>query len=120
MLRYLHDLMQQAPLDDEAVLIEDIAQRTVREGMGTAAVVMLESMKPMAFIGSQAAIAATPLLGSFIAPVRLERFAHYFSNRVFVERVIARIEELEDARRVTSAGEPPVQDEKTKESGGDH
>jgi len=98
MFRSLRDLMQNVSLDDEEGAIEEISQRVVREGMGTAAIVFLESAKPVSFLGGQAAIAATPLLGGFIEPMRLERYATLFSSRDFIERLIRRIEDLEAER----------------------
>ncbi len=97
--RWLHDL----PVEDEDAALEEIAQRVVREGMGAAAIVFLESSKPISFLGGQAALVATPLLGSFIDPLRLERYADLFSRRDFIERLIQRIEELESERGRKSA-----------------
>ncbi|MHB9133277.1 MAG: hypothetical protein ACYDBB_19580 [Armatimonadota bacterium] len=100
-------LLQNLPVDDENAALEEVAQRIVREGMSTAAIIFLESSKPLSFMTGQAAIAATPLLGSFIEPLRLERYATLFSDRNFIERLIRRIEELEAER----AGDPPAKGE---------
>ena len=89
---------QDLPVEDEDAALEELAQRIVNEGMGAAAIVFLESAKPFGFIAGQTAIAATPLLGSFIEPMRLERYANLLSNRDFLERLIRRIEELEDQK----------------------
>ncbi|MHB9025604.1 MAG: hypothetical protein ACYC7E_15785 [Armatimonadota bacterium] len=97
----LRDIFSNLPLDDEDVALEEIAQRVVREGLGAPMIVFLESSKPLGFIGSQAAIAATPLVGGFIEPMRLERYANLFANRDFIERLIQRIEELENERAGT-------------------
>ncbi|HEX2951283.1 MAG TPA: hypothetical protein VHV83_17200 [Armatimonadota bacterium] len=108
MFRSIRDLIQNVPLDDEETAIEEIAQRVVREGMGTAAIVFLESTKPISFLTGQAAIFATPIIGGFIEPLRLERYANLFSDRSFIERLIRRIEELESDRAgaKTDKGEP--------------
>lgn len=97
-MRNWKDLLHNIPVEDEEAAIEDVAQRLVKEGMGSAAIVFLESTKPLSFITGQAAIAATPILGSFIEPMRLEKYASMFGNRDFIERLIQRIEELEDER----------------------
>ncbi len=97
MFRFFKNLFQSDPADKEdAEIIEEIARRVVREGMGAAAIVFLESSKPVSFLTGQAALAATPLLGGFIEPLRIERYADLFSSRAFIERLIQRIEELED------------------------
>jgi hypothetical protein len=94
----LRDIFRDLPLEDADAALEEIAQRVVREGMGAPMIVFLESSKPLGFIGGQAAIVATPLLGGFIEPMRLERYASLFGNRDFIERLIQRIEELEGER----------------------
>ncbi len=98
MLRQFRDLLNNLSTDDPEEALEVIAQRVVNEGMGTAAILFLESAKPMGFLAGQAAIMATPFIGGFIEPMRLERYADLLGDRDFVERLIQRIEELEFAR----------------------
>jgi len=112
MLKNWRDLLKEMPVDDEDAALEEIAQRVVKDGMGAAAIVFLETSKPISFITGQAAIAATPILGGFIEPMRLEKYATLLSNRDFIERLIQRIEELEDER----AGELKKQREEKKKS----
>lgn len=98
MLKRWKDLFREVPVDDEDAAVEDIAQRLVKEGIGSAAIVFLETAKPISFMTGQAAIAATPILGGFIEPLRLEKYADLFTDRRFLERLIQRIEELEEER----------------------
>jgi len=109
MFRRLEHLFQSVPLDDEDAAVEEIARRVVAEGMGAAAILFLETSKPISFLAGQAAIFATPLVGGFIEPMRLERYADLFSRRDFVERVIRRIEDLENER---AAGKKTPPEEK--------
>jgi hypothetical protein len=104
--RRLQQFFQSVSLEDEDAAVEEIARRVVREGMGAAAILFLETSKPVSFIAGQAAIFATPLIGGFIEPLRLERYADLFSRRDFVERVIRRIEELE-SERAAGKNKPP-------------
>jgi len=90
-LKVVRDL----PVDDENATLEELAQRLVKEKMTAPAILFFETMKPIGFITGQAAIASTPLFGSFISPMRLEKYADLLANRAFVERLIIRIEELE-------------------------
>ena len=99
--------------DNEEAAIEEIAQRVIREGMAPAAIVFLESSKPLSFFAGQAAIFATPLIGGFIEPPRLERYADTFGRREFVERLIRRIEELEDAQ---AGKREPTAEKKSKDN----
>lgn len=111
MLQFFRNLFQSDPAEkDEPTLIEEIAQRVVREGMAPAAIVFLESSKPVSFITGQAAIVATPILGGFVEPRRIERYAELFSSRAFIERLIQRIEQLEDERAGDSSAIPNKDD----------
>lgn len=103
----LRELIQNVSLDDEEAALEQIAQRVVDQGMGAAAIVMLETAKPMGFLGGQAAIMATPLLGGFVPPERIERYAELFSDRQFIERLVNRVEAMEAER----AGDRPEPNE---------
>lgn len=98
MFGLFRDLIRDVSLEDKEAALEEIAQRVVREGMAAPAIVFLETAKPISFMTGQAAIVATPLLGGFIEPMRLERYADLFSDREFIERLIRRIEELEAER----------------------
>ena len=111
MLKKWRELLQNMPVDDEDAALEDIAQRVVKDGMGSAAIVFLETSKPISFITGQVALAATPVLGGFIEPMRLEKYTTLLTNRRFIERLIQRIEELEDER----AGFGKKNDEKASE-----
>lgn len=98
MIRALIDLIKNVPLEDEEIAVEQIAQRMVEQGMGTATILFLETSKPIGFIAGQAALAASPFIGGFIPPQRIERYSELFSDRAFIERIIVRVEELESER----------------------
>lgn len=119
MFRRLSAVFQSVPLDDEPAAVEEIARRVVDEGMGTAAILFLESSKPVSFIAGQAAIFATPVIGGFIEPMRLERYAELFSRRDFVERLIQRIEELENARAGEKRKRVEKKDDDAEQAAGD-
>ncbi len=113
MLKNWKNLLKNMPVDDADAAVEEIAQRVVKDGMGSAAIVFLETSKPISFITGQFALAATPVLGGFIEPMRLEKYADLFTDRRFIERLIQRIEELEEER----AGFKKKKAEKTKDEG---
>lgn len=95
MLNNWLNIVRDLPVEDDNATLEELAQRLVKEEMAAPAILFFETMKPIGFITGQAAIATTPLLGSFISPMRLEKYADLLADRAFVERLIARIEELE-------------------------
>lgn len=98
MLGMMRDLLTKLPVDDEHAAIEEAANKIVRQGMGPAAILFLETSKPLGFLAGQTALMATPLLAGFIEPMRLEKYAGLMSNRTFIERLIQRIEEIEAER----------------------
>jgi hypothetical protein len=121
MLGNLRDFMNHVPIDDADKALELLAQHIVRERVAVAAILFFETMKPLGFLTGQTAIAATPILGSFIEPLRLERYATLLGDRAFVERLIQRIEALESDRLAaktspaTAAGIPSSCDESKDE-----
>lgn len=111
MLKKWRAMLENIPLDDEEAALEDIAQRVVKDDMGAAVIIMLETSKPISFLTGQLTLAATPVLGGFIEPMRLEKYTTLLTNRRFIERLIQRIEELEDEQ----AGIRKKNKENTKE-----
>jgi len=74
--------------------LESIARRIHAYGLETPAVLFLEMHKPLAFIGSQAFLVASPVFAPFIGMDRVEAFAELMSEPDHVERLIQRLEEL--------------------------
>lgn len=95
MLKNWLNVVRDLPMEDDAATLEELAQRLAKENMTAPAILFFETMKPVGFITGQAAIVSTPLLGSFISPMRLEKYADLLADRAFVERLITRIEELD-------------------------
>ena len=75
-------------------IIEAVARRIVARRLETAAVLFLEMHKPLAFLASQAAVVATPILGLFAAPQEIECICRLLGSQQAVESLIARIEAL--------------------------
>jgi hypothetical protein len=80
--------------EQQVQLLEAIAQRIHQYRLETPAVLFLEMHKPLAFIGSQAFLVASPVFAPFIGMNRVEAFAELISEPGNVERLIQRIEEL--------------------------
>jgi hypothetical protein len=107
MLGQLRDIVRNLPVENPDAALEQIARRVVQEKLAPAAIVMLESARPVSFIASQAVIMTTPFVGGFIEPLHLERYATLFGDRAFIERLISRIEELESERTDPAGPAPP-------------
>jgi len=76
-------------------LIEKLATWVVEHGLETPAVLFLESMKPLSFVGSQFFLMyGVPQLGLVLDERTTSEFGLLFENRENVEALIKRIEEL--------------------------
>lgn len=90
-------LEREAWRPEEIALMEKIAHQLVQRGMAAPAVLFLESLAPLNFLGSQALHALSPLLGVVCDPLELERMAAILEKResiaVFVEIIERKAEE---------------------------
>ncbi|RKZ00671.1 MAG: hypothetical protein DRQ10_03735 [Candidatus Hydrothermota bacterium] len=84
---------QEDKFDD---LIEKIARRVVEWRLSVPAIVMLESSKPLSFLASQLLVFFDPIVKSFLTVRDYDRFVEMLEDRSNIERLIQRIEELED------------------------
>ncbi|MEN3001909.1 MAG: hypothetical protein ABDI19_08725 [Armatimonadota bacterium] len=92
------------PLSEERKeeLIETLAQFVVKRGLAAPAVLFLELHRPLAFIGSQAGIVFSPFLVALFGFQRVDEYTQLLSERENWDRLIERIEELEEERRAGS------------------
>ncbi|MBI4401837.1 MAG: hypothetical protein HY581_09425 [Nitrospirae bacterium] len=89
---------------EDVALLERVAEAVVARGMAAPAVVFLESMGPMNFLGSQALHFLTPVLEVVFPQPDIERVAHLLERRDTLTRLVAMIESRSEAQRV--AGRP--------------
>ena len=76
-----------------------IAQKVVDLRLTPVAVVMLESGKPLSFVGSQLMVFFQPIVTSLFPFHQYDEVAALLEERANVEALIQKIEELEDGRR---------------------
>ena len=76
----------------DADLIDRIAEAIVKRGMAAPAAVILESMGPVSFLGSQALLVCSPLLELAVNAKDLEQLTRLMERRETVPRLIAAIE----------------------------
>lgn len=80
-------------------LVERAAQAVIRREMAPVAIFMLESCKPLSRVGSQAMIFFLPLARMLLPEARdYEQLIELLDDRDQLERLICRIEALEDER----------------------
>ena len=91
------------PMDPELservnALIQRVAAEVVRRRMATPALLVLETAKPLSFLGNQALVFLEPMVRAFLPAPDYELFVKLLEDRSRVERLILAIEEGEEAR----------------------
>ena len=88
------------PLSDEErdKIVTRCAEKVVKAGMATPAILFVESHKPLSFLAGQAVIVATPLFGALFGPDNMMKLSQILSDRSNAERFIQKIEELASLR----------------------
>ena len=83
--------------EDDA-LLDRIARGVVRWEMTVPAVFLLESSKPLSFVGSQFLHFLSPIAHSLLDAGEVDRLARLLERRETVEELIVRIERFDAAR----------------------
>ncbi|MSQ47287.1 MAG: hypothetical protein EXR78_02685 [Deltaproteobacteria bacterium] len=78
---------------EELALLEKVAAGIVRRGMADPAVLFLESLGPLNFLGSQVLHGLIPFLELVCDPTELERLANILERRESVEHLSTLITE---------------------------
>lgn len=86
-------------------IIDALAQQVVQRGLSAPAVLFLELHKPFAFIGSQAGVVFAPFLAPFLGFERVDIYTQLLSERENWDRLIERIEELSEERKMQATQE---------------
>jgi hypothetical protein len=72
-----------------------LADAICRRGLAAPALFLIESVRPLNFIGSQMLHALAPLLTLVVEPSRVEALATALEDRETLERLLCKIEERE-------------------------
>ncbi len=83
-------------LQDQAV--DRVARLAVRFGLTVPAILLLESVRPMSFVGSQAMLALSPFVNVLGSRAEWDALQTLLEDRRGIEVVIRRIEEAAAAR----------------------
>lgn len=95
MRQFLNEELKAGPGDEEAIL-DAVAGRIARMGLGVPAIFFLESSKPLSFLGSQFLVFIEPFVKTFIEVKNYEKFCLMMEDRDNVEKLIQKIEQLEE------------------------
>ena len=79
-------------------VLTKIAQKVVDLRLTPVAVVMLESSKPLSFVGSQLMVFFQPIVTSLFPFRQYDEVAALLEERANVEALLQKIEKLEDGR----------------------
>lgn len=89
-------LSKQEPLtEQEAAIIQKIAAKVVSLKMTVPAILFLESVKPLNYIGAQALIFFEPFVQTIFNFKEYDTFREMMERRENVERLLLKIEELD-------------------------
>ncbi len=86
--------------EEDERLLDSVAARIVRMRLAVPAIFFLESTKPLSFVGSQALVFFQPFVETFLTVRGYERFAELLEDRANLERLIRRIEALDEEERI--------------------
>ena len=104
----VQDSQQAFSAEDEA-LLDRVADYLKARRMAAPAILFLESMRPLNFVGSQVMVFLRPILASFFSARDYERLADILERRQSIELLIRRIEdggvEQHESRATASQGE---------------
>jgi hypothetical protein len=83
---------------EQEAAVDKVARFIVRFGMTVPAILSLETMRPLAFVGSQFMHLLTPSLTAFLTVPEWDAMARLLEDRRGLEYVIRRIETLDEER----------------------
>ena len=99
------------PLARREEILTKMAQKVVDLKLTPVAIVMLESGKPLSFVGSQLMVFFQPIFSAVFPFRQYEEFAALLEERSNLEEMIRLIEKLEDdrpAKKKKPESEPPM------------
>ncbi|MCP4872276.1 MAG: hypothetical protein GY898_26535 [Proteobacteria bacterium] len=88
---------------EQAAAVDKVGKFIVRFGMTVPAILALESVRPLSYVGSQFMHLLSPSIGAFLTVPEWDAMAHLLEDRRGFEYVLRRIEAL-DAGRTEFAG----------------
>ncbi len=87
------------PTEAQLAAVDRIARFVVRFGVALPALMALESLRPLSYVGSQFMHLLTPSLAVFLTPKDWEALAALLEHREGIDVLLDRIEALEKESR---------------------
>jgi len=85
--------------EEDLALLDKVAGFVVRKGMATPAILFLESMRPLNFVGSQVMVFLQPILATFFSTQEYEQLAEILERRESIGILVERIEKQQEGCR---------------------
>ena len=104
--RSLHEWIRHAfavgdpdePDPEDLEVLDKVANIIVKRRMEAPAILFLQSITPLSYIGSQVMVGLEPILGPFFPERDYEKLRRIFERRDAVDRLTSKIEELVSER----------------------
>lgn len=93
--------------DQQRQWLSRIARKVAERGLSCPAVLLLESVQPLSYIGSQVFVFFKPAISTLFPPDRCDEVAALLQRRGTLKFLRRRIEHYEKARRTEAAGDQP-------------
>ncbi len=82
--------------EQETELLDRMAREIKGRGLEAPAILFFEMHKPLAFVGSQAAIVFSPLLVPFVGFDKMNDYSRLLSKRENIDKLLVRLESKGD------------------------
>jgi len=105
--------MGQKLTPEQRAIIDRLADWTVRRGMTVPAILFLETVKPLSYVGSQVVVAFAPILEVLFDPVAITAFYTMMEDRKNMELLLREIERR-DAEALKKQKEMKAQEKAVK------
>jgi hypothetical protein len=100
--------------EEDDGLIEKVAEKVVSRGLAVPAIFILESSKPLAFLGGQLLVFLEPFIQTLFNFKQYQRFAFLMENRENWERLLRKIEDMEEEVKLREKEEKRIKRENKK------
>ncbi|MDP7026251.1 MAG: hypothetical protein QGI16_04925 [Candidatus Marinimicrobia bacterium] len=87
------------PTEDQKPVVEKVCQEVIRRRMATPALIMLETFRPLNFVGSQVLHFFHPIVSAILTTEAYKHFTEFLERRGSVDYLCQRIEQLDDEMR---------------------
>lgn len=84
------------PTGEQKAVVEQITEEVVKRKMGTPALIFLETMRPLNYIGSQVMHFFNPFISAIMTTDKYNRFTEFLEHRKSVDYLCDRIEYYEN------------------------